>query len=97
VGLWYRGLPGVSSESLTNNDALIFSLGLNVGTIHLAYSYDLTLSGLATHSGGANEFSLIYRFASKKVKSKPRGPVPCSDISADPGRSNLRVKPRKLF
>jgi type IX secretion system PorP/SprF family membrane protein len=97
VGLWYRGLPGISSESLTTNDALIFSLGINVGTIHLAYSYDLTLSGLAGYSGGANEFSLIYRFAKKSVKSKPRGPIPCSDTSAGLNESNSRPKPRKLF
>jgi len=75
VGVWYRGLPVISSESLTNNDALIFSLGLNVGTIHFAYSYDLTLSGLAGYSGGSNEFSLIFRFNRGPVLNPTRGVV----------------------
>jgi type IX secretion system PorP/SprF family membrane protein len=97
VGLWYRGLPGVSSESLTNNDALIFSLGINLGIIHFAYSYDLTLSELAAYSGGANEFSLIYRFVGRSGKLKSPGPIPCSDPSSGFGGLNYRPKHRKLF
>lgn len=99
VGLWYRGIPGVSSGSLTNNDALIFSLGINVGTIHFAYSYDLTLSGLAGYTGGSNEFSLIYRFNRGPVVNPPRGPIPCTEPASGlgEGRSNYRPQRRKLF
>lgn len=99
VGLWYRGLPGVSSEGLNNNDALIFSLGVNVGPMHLAYSYDLTLSGLAGYSGGSNEFSLIYRFSRGRSSTSPRGPVPCSEPGYGLGDrpSNYRPQRRSLF
>lgn len=79
AGIWYRGIPGMSSKGLNNNDALVFSLGLNIKTVHLAYSYDLTLSDLAGYSGGANEFSLIYRFSSSRDKQLYKGPIPCSE------------------
>ncbi|SFE11943.1 type IX secretion system membrane protein, PorP/SprF family [Thermophagus xiamenensis] len=79
LGLWYRGLPIGSSDELSNNDALIFIVGFNIGSVRLAYSYDLTLSELAGHSGGANEFSLIYRFSTSGVNKSPRGAIPCSD------------------
>lgn len=96
VGLWYRGIPGLSSAGLSNNDALVFSLGLNVGTIHLAYSYDLTLSGLAGYSGGANEFSIIYRFQNRSSKPSYRGPIPCREPSYSESNYN-RPKRRALF
>lgn len=96
VGIWYRGIPGLSSPGLSNNDALVFSLGLNVGTVHLAYSYDLTLSGLAGHSGGANEFSIIYRFQSRSSRSLYRGPIPCREPSFEESH-NRRPKRRALF
>ncbi len=99
VGLWYRGIPGLSSSSLGNNDALIFSLGVNIGTVHLAYSYDLTLSSLAGYSGGSNEFSVIYRFNVGSGSSKRPGPIPCSGIESDGVRfgNKFRTKSRKFF
>lgn len=99
VGLWYRGIPGLSSGSLGNNDALIFSLGVNVGSAHLAYSYDLTLSDLAGYSGGSNEFSLIYRFSVGREVSTRRGPIPCSDTNYDSSGfgGKFRPKRRKFF
>ncbi len=84
AGIWYRGLPGFSSKGLTNNDAIVFSLGLNLGTtIHLAYSYDLSLSDLAGYSGGANEFSIIYRFSTNRDRPTYKGPIPCREPSVD--------------
>ncbi len=99
VGLWYRGLPGLSSGSIRNNDALIFSLGVNVGTIHLAYSYDLTLSKLAGYSGGSNEFSIIYRFNLGSGFTTRSGPIPCSEPSYESGGigNKFRPKRRKFF
>lgn len=99
VGLWYRGIPGISSSSLSNNDALIFSLGVNVGTIHLAYSYDLTLSDLSGATGGSNEFSIIYRFKTESGYKIRRGPIPCSESGYDTGGvgSKFRPKKRKFF
>lgn len=98
VGLWYRGIPGLSSGSLGNNDALIFSLGLNVGAAYLAYSYDLTLSKLAGYSGGSNEFSLIYRFNFGSTSSARVGPIPCSEMSSDGSYSNkFRARKRSFF
>lgn len=98
VGLWYRGIPGLSSKSLGNNDALIFSLGINVGTIHLAYSYDLTLSNLAGYSGGSNEFSIIYRFNKGSSSTTRTGPIPCAEPNYDSGiGSKFRMKRRKFF
>jgi type IX secretion system PorP/SprF family membrane protein len=98
VGLWYRGIPGMSSGNLSNNDALIFSLGVNIGTIHMAYSYDLSLSGLAGYSGGSNEFSIIYRFNRGPVVQQSRGPMPCSEPGQGLGESRFsRQQRRKLF
>ncbi len=90
VGLWYRGIPVSGSNGLTNNDALIFILGFNIGSLRLAYSYDLTLSDLAGYSGGANEFSLIYRFNTSSSNRSPRGSIPCTE----PGNSWLQNKPK---
>jgi type IX secretion system PorP/SprF family membrane protein len=78
LGLWYRGLPIGESEGLANNDALIFIIGFNIGSARLAYSYDMTLSNLAGYSGGANEFSLIFRIPSSGVNKSPRRAIPCT-------------------
>jgi type IX secretion system PorP/SprF family membrane protein len=97
VGLWYRGIPGLSSNSLGNNDALIFSLGVNVGPAFLAYSYDLTLSKLAGYSGGSNEFSLIYRF-NIGSNSTRFGPIPCSETGSDGSYTRkYRARRRSFF
>ena len=98
VGLWYRGIPGVSSGGLSNNDALIFSLGLTLNQVHLAYSYDLTMSKLAGYSGGSNEFSVIYRFSRQGTYTPNRGAVPCGEQSWGLGEvSKYKAKTRKLF
>lgn len=88
VGLWYRGIPINEVGGLTNNDALIFILGFNIGDVRLSYSYDMTLSNLAGFSGGANEFSLIFRFQTPGVNKSPRGSIPCTEPGSDwlPGK-----------
>jgi len=100
AGIWYRGIPGFNNvASLNNNDAIVFSLGFNLGTLRLAYSYDLTISDLASHSGGSNEFSLIYRFNRLPVLRSPRGPMPCNEPFQGLGgsRTNHRSFRRPLF
>ena len=99
LGLWYRGLPVASSEGLSNNDALIFIVGFNIGSVRLSYSYDLTLSDLAGHSGGANEFSLIMRIPSSGVNKSPRGAIPCTESGSSwmRGKSINRRNTRTIF
>ncbi|MDG5799192.1 type IX secretion system membrane protein PorP/SprF [Marinilabiliaceae bacterium ANBcel2] len=97
AGIWYRGIPGVSSESLTNNDALIFSLGLDYESFHIAYSYDLTLSGLAGYTSGSNEISLIYRFDIGPVLNPPRGPIPCTHPAHGLGDRERRPERRRTI
>ncbi|MGQ1890307.1 PorP/SprF family type IX secretion system membrane protein [Thermophagus sp. OGC60D27] len=99
LGLWYRGLPIGGSDGLTNNDAIIFIVGFNLGSVRLSYSYDLTLSDLAGHSGGANEFSLIYRFSTSGVNKSPRGAIPCSESGSSwmRNKTSFRKNSRTLF
>ena len=81
-GLWYRGLPGIKSyEGVLNNDALAVILGYKVVdyNLNIGYSYDVTVSRLATNSAGSHEISLIYEVASKSKKRKRRKFfVPCA-------------------
>jgi type IX secretion system PorP/SprF family membrane protein len=98
VGLWYRGIPGISSGGLSNNDAIIFSLGVSLGPVHFAYSYDLTLSKLAGYSGGSNEFSAIYRFNRAGIITQNRGAVPCGEAFFGLGEPyKYKSKRRSLF
>jgi len=98
LGLWYRGIPFASSDGLLNHDGLIFILGVNVGPVRFAYSYDWTLSELSGYSNGANELTLIYRFNQTFKKRGSRGAIPCSSpgISGGSG-SKYRRGSRTLF
>lgn len=81
-GFWYRGLPGIKSEAgALNNDAIVLLLGYSLQNYNLrmGYSYDVTISRLASNTGGAHEFSIIYEVASQKEKRKSRRfIVPCA-------------------
>lgn len=64
AGAWYR-------HAFTNSDAAILLLGVKKGVIKIGYSYDITLSPLASISGGtggSHEVSLTLNF------DKPRTP-----------------------
>lgn len=82
VGLWYRGLPGVKSyqKGYQNNDALMALLGYEIAkertSFRIGYSYDFTMSRLATSSAGAHEISLVYEYARKKKRKRLF--VPCA-------------------
>ncbi|TAJ10272.1 type IX secretion system membrane protein PorP/SprF [Marinilabiliaceae bacterium JC017] len=100
VGLWYRGIPGVSTAGLVNNDALIMILGVHLGPVRFSYSYDLTMSELAGYSNGANEFSILYRFGQSSKKKSYRGAMPCSEpgvSGAYSGSRHRRHRSRKIF
>jgi type IX secretion system PorP/SprF family membrane protein len=62
-GLWYRGIPLKGKLTpFPNQDALAALVGFRFDNFSIGYSYDLTISGLKTSSGGAHEFSISYQF-----------------------------------
>jgi len=61
-GVWIR-------HTFENLDALIFSAGVDVGDLKIAYSYDITLSQLSIAStAGSHEIGLIYGISSLQKK-----------------------------
>lgn len=61
AGLWYR-----------NSDAFIVLIGLQNRNLKLGYSYDVTVSKLASNTAGSHEISLQVQFECKKKKPKYR-------------------------
>ena len=61
-GVWYRGVPIFNNNTIENhyadNDAIVLSVGVSTGALHITYSYDLQLSKLASYGGGAHEVSI---------------------------------------
>jgi len=55
AGIWFR-------YNFENADAIIPMIGLHYKSLHVAYSYDLTLSKLKSVSGGAHEVSASWQF-----------------------------------
>jgi hypothetical protein len=52
AGLWYR-------HTLENADAAILMTGVRYRSLRIAYSYDVTLSGLSSNAtGGSHEISV---------------------------------------
>ena len=52
AGGWYR-------HALTNGDAVIGLVGFQKGVMKIGYSYDITVSGLSSATGGTHEFSFV--------------------------------------
>lgn len=79
LGIWYRGIPLKPYQpGYQNNEALVFLAGYEFPKgLSVGYSYDLTLSRLSGHSGGAHEIAVIYEFEGKKKKPRRRF-VPCA-------------------
>ncbi len=79
VGITYRGLLFKVGSELSNSDAIIPAVGVNIWAFRVGYSYDMTISDLSGFGNGAHEVSLLYRFLPKNVhtKSYKRKPVPC--------------------
>lgn len=78
-GLWYRGIPLVTSQA---GDAIIGLVGIKTNSFHFGYSYDFTISNLISSTSGAHEVSIIYEFTSfalqpqrKKIRA-----IPCPEF-----------------
>ena len=78
AGIWYRGLNLVKKykKGYQNNDAICLIFGLQNKRTSFGYSYDITISKLASISQGAHEITLSYQLCSKK-KKKVRLTVDC--------------------
>lgn len=78
-GLWYRGIPFMTSQA---GDALIGLLGIKTSNLHLGYSYDFTISNLISSTSGAHELSVIYEFSTISTNSQKRKirAIPCPEF-----------------
>jgi hypothetical protein len=82
LGGWYRGLPiKPYKKGMSNNESIVVLTGFRYKGLNIGYSYDLTISQLASATGGSHEISLAYDFASgKQGKKKLAGRIrklPC--------------------
>jgi len=74
-GFWYRGIPFF--KKTPGHDAIVFLAGYKINDlINVGYSYDFTVSGLSTSTGGSHEVSMIYDFHVKERAKKPTS-IPC--------------------
>ena len=78
-GLWYRGIPFVTSQA---GDALIGLLGVKTSQFHLGYSYDFTISNLISSTAGAHEVSIIYEFSTLTLSTQKKRmrAIPCPEF-----------------
>ena len=78
-GLWYRGIPFVTSQA---GDAIIGLVGIKTKQLHIGYSYDFTISNLVASTGGAHEISLVYEFNSFTMGGTRRKirAIPCPEF-----------------
>lgn len=82
LGIWYRGIPLLKAykPGYSNNDALVFLIGVMIDRMKFAYSYDCTISWLAGNTGGAHELTFTYQFCNpnknKNIRSRPVVPCP---------------------
>lgn len=83
VGVWYRGIPLIKSyePGYANNDAVTFMAGAKMKDVRVAYSYDLTISRLASNTAGSHEVSIIWEYITKQKRRdrrRQRFLVPCA-------------------
>jgi type IX secretion system PorP/SprF family membrane protein len=78
-GLWYRGIPLVTSQA---GDAIIGLIGIKTRQLHIGYSYDFTISNLIASTGGAHEISIVYEFNSFTLGSSRKRihAIPCPEF-----------------
>jgi type IX secretion system PorP/SprF family membrane protein len=78
-GLWYRGIPLVTSQA---GDAIIGLVGIKTAQIQIGYSYDFTISNLISSTGGAHEISLVYKFNNLSIgqQRKRIRAIPCPEF-----------------
>lgn len=82
AGLWYRGIPVFKryAPGYGNSDAIAVLVGLIWNDMRFGYSYDITVSRLAGHGGGAHEITMGYDIVQKHKKrsASKRRVVPCA-------------------
>jgi len=78
-GLWYRGIPLVTTQA---GDAIIGLIGIKTDQLHIGYSYDFTISNLIGSTSGAHEISLIYEFNNLSLgqRMKRVRAIPCPEF-----------------
>jgi len=78
-GLWYRGIPFVTSQA---GDAIIGLVGIKTKQLHIGYSYDFTISNLISSTAGAHEVSVVYEFTSFTLGTSRRKirAIPCPEF-----------------
>ena len=78
-GLWYRGIPLVTSQA---GDAIIGLVGIKTEQLHIGYSYDFTVSNMVGVTGGAHEISLIFEFNNLTIgqQRKRIRAIPCPEF-----------------
>ena len=79
-GLWYRGIP--VGNTYASSDAIIFLLGIKNRNYSFNYSYDMSLGGLISRTGGSHEISVVYSFSNPNalVLKKRHAALPCPEI-----------------
>lgn len=77
LGVWYRGIPGISSGG--GSDAAIFLVGYKIDQFNIGYSYDFSVSRLIGSTGGAHEISITFSWSSIRIPKKPTM-VPCPEF-----------------
>ena len=65
TGFWYRATLG-------NPDAVIGLLGVKIGYVRVAYSYDFTISELRSASGGSHEVSFTFNLGGEDNSLNPK-------------------------
>jgi type IX secretion system PorP/SprF family membrane protein len=78
-GLWYRGIPFMTSQA---GDAIIGLIGIKTNGVHIGYSYDFTVSNLISATSGAHEISLVYEFNNLSLgqQRKRVRAIPCPEF-----------------
>jgi len=77
-GMWYRGIPFVTSQA---GDAVIGLVGYKTNDLQIGYSYDFTISNLIASTAGAHEISIIYKFTTMTPGQRGRfRAIPCPDF-----------------
>lgn len=78
-GLWYRGIPFMTSQA---GDAVIGLIGIKTDKLHIGYSYDFTISNLISSTAGAHELTLVYEFTVVPGQSERRRyrAIPCPEF-----------------
>ncbi len=78
-GIWYRGIPLVTSQA---GDAIIGLVGIKTDQLRIGYSYDFTISNLIGSTGGAHEISIVYEFNNLSIGQmrKRYRAIPCPEF-----------------